>query len=82
VGSVVRGRDAKKYVITEDDYSYEPYGLALRRNDTAMRTAVNRALAGLYRGEGIAEIYKRWFAPFGPPGTLLQAMYYLNALPE
>jgi ABC-type amino acid transport substrate-binding protein len=82
VGSVVRGRDAARYVITEDDYSYEPYGLVLRRNDTEMRTAVNRALARLYRGEGIAVIYKRWFAPFGPPGTLLQAMYYLNALPE
>jgi ABC-type amino acid transport substrate-binding protein len=82
VGSVVQGRDAKKYVITEDDYSFEPYGLALRRNDTAYRVAVNRALAQLYRGPGMVEIYKRWFGPFGPPGTLLQAMYYLNALPD
>ena len=82
VGSVVRGRDAKKYAITEDDYSYEPYGLALRRNDTSFRVTVNRALARLYRGEGIVEIYKRWFGAFGPPGTLLQAMYYLNAIPE
>ncbi|HSD40597.1 MAG TPA: amino acid ABC transporter substrate-binding protein [Burkholderiales bacterium] len=82
VGSVVKGRDAKKYRITEDDYSYEPYGLAMRRNDTAFRTAVNRGLAQLYRGPGMPEIYKRWFGAFGPPGTLLQAMYYLNALPE
>jgi len=82
VGSVVKGRDAKKYAITEDDYSYEPYGLAMRRNDTAFRTAVNRGLAALYRGPGMPEIYGRWFGQFGPPGTLLQAMYYLNALPE
>jgi ABC-type amino acid transport substrate-binding protein len=82
VGSVVKGRDAKKYAITEDDYSYEPYGLAMRRNDTAFRTAVNRALARLYGGPGIAEIYGRWFGAFGPPGTLLKAMYYLNVLPE
>lgn len=82
VGSVVKGRDAKKYVITEDDYSYEPYGIAMRRNDTALRTAVNRGLATLYRGPGMPQIYGRWFGPFGPPGTLLQAMYYLNALPE
>lgn len=82
VGSVVQGRDAKKYVISEDDYSFEPYGLALRRNDTAYRVAVNRALAQLYRGPGMVEIYKRWFGPFGPPGTLLQAMYYLNTLPD
>jgi ABC-type amino acid transport substrate-binding protein len=82
VGSVVKGRDAKKYVITEDDYSYEPYGIAMRRDDTALRTAVNRGLATLYRGPGMPQIYGRWFGPFGPPGTLLQAMYYLTALPE
>jgi glutamate/aspartate transport system substrate-binding protein len=82
VGSVVRGRDAKKYAITEDDYSYEPYGLAMRRNDTSFRVAVNRALARLYGGPGMVEIYGRWFGAFGPPGTLLQAMYYLNILPE
>ncbi len=82
VGSVVQGRDAKKYVITEDDYSFELYGLALRRNDSAFRVAVNRGLAQLYRGPGMVEIYKRWFGPFGPPGTLLQAMYYLNTLPD
>jgi ABC-type amino acid transport substrate-binding protein len=82
VGSVVKGRDAKKYAITEDDYSYEPYGLAMRRNDTAFRTAVNRALSRLYGGPGIQQIYGRWFGPFGPPGTLLKAMYYLNVLPE
>jgi ABC-type amino acid transport substrate-binding protein len=82
VGSVVRGRDPKKYFITEDDYSFEPYGLALRRNDTAFRAAVNRGLARLYRSPGMVDIYKRWFGGFGPPGTLLQAMYFLNALPE
>lgn len=82
VGSVVQGRDAKKYVITEDDYSFEPYGLALRRNDTTFRVAVNRGLAQLYRGPGMVDIYKRWFGAFGPPGTLLQAMFYLNTLPD
>jgi ABC-type amino acid transport substrate-binding protein len=82
VGSVVKGRDPKKYAITEDDYSFEPYGLAMRRNDTAFRTAVNRGLARLYGGPGMPEIYARWFGAFGPPGTLLKAMYFLNALPE
>ena len=82
VGSVVTRRDAKKYSITEDDYSFEPYGLSLRRNDSPFRLAVNRGLARLYRSEGMVEIYKRWFGAFGPPGTLLQAMYYLHALPE
>jgi ABC-type amino acid transport substrate-binding protein len=82
VGSVVQGRDAKKYAITEDDYSFEPYGLGLRRNDTSFRVAVNTALARLYRSPGMVDIYKRWFGSFGPPGALLQAMYYLNSLPE
>jgi ABC-type amino acid transport substrate-binding protein len=54
----------------------------MRRNDTAFRTAVNRGLARLYGGPGMPEIYARWFGAFGPPGTLLKAMYFLNALPE
>jgi ABC-type amino acid transport substrate-binding protein len=82
IGAVVKDRDPKQYRMTDDDYSYEPYGIVMRRNDTAMRAAVNRALAQLYKGRGIVDIYAKWFGNFGAPGPLLQSMYYLNSLPE
>jgi ABC-type amino acid transport substrate-binding protein len=67
--------------LAQEDFSFEPYGLMMRR-DPAFRLVVNRALAQLYAGQGIVEIYDRWFGRLGRPGPLLTAMYYLNALAE
>lgn len=64
------------------DFSYEPYGLALRRDDPDFKLAVNRALANLYRTGDIDGIFQRWLGALGNPGTLLHAMFYLNTLPE
>jgi ABC-type amino acid transport substrate-binding protein len=64
------------------DFSFEPYGLVLPRNDPDFRLAVNRALANLYRNGDIDPIYQRWLGNLGKPGTLLHAMFYLNTLPE
>jgi polar amino acid transport system substrate-binding protein/glutamate/aspartate transport system substrate-binding protein len=64
------------------DFSYEPYGLAFRRDDPDFGLAVNRALANLYRTGDIDAIFQRWLGALGRPGTLLHAMFYLNALPE
>jgi glutamate/aspartate transport system substrate-binding protein len=63
-------------------FSYEPYAFMVRRNDAAFRLVVNRALAELYRSTSIVQIYDKWFGALGKPGTALQAMYQLNALPE
>ncbi len=82
LGAAARAQDPRKLALSEEDYSFEPYALMLRRNDADFRLAVNRALAQLYRSQGIVEIYDRWFGAFGKPGALLASMYYLNALPE
>jgi ABC-type amino acid transport substrate-binding protein len=82
IGLAVTSKDPTRFVLPDLTFSYEPYGLMLRRNDAAFRLAVNRALAGLYRSGGIGPIYDRWLGVFSKPGPLLQAMYVLNALPE
>jgi ABC-type amino acid transport substrate-binding protein len=82
LGAVAKAKDPKKLALSDEDFSFEPYALMLRRNDGDFRLAVNRALAQLYKGQGIVEIYDRWFGAFGKPGLLLASMYYLNALPE
>ncbi len=68
--------------LAEEQFSYEPYGLVLRRNDADFKQAVNRVLAQLYRTAAVIEIYDRWFGKLGKPTGLLVAMYALNGLPE
>ena len=80
-GLVVRANSATKFAMTGDDFSFEPYGLMLRR-DPGFRLAVNRALSQVYRSDAIGEIYGRWFGALGKPGPLLTAMFYLNAFGE
>jgi ABC-type amino acid transport substrate-binding protein len=75
IGIAVTSKDPSRF-------SYEPYGLMMRRNDAAFRLAVNRALAGLYRSGDFAPIYDRWFGAFGKPSDAIVAMYLLNGLPE
>jgi len=82
IGLAVTAKDPKIFGLANVIFSYEPYGLMMRRNDAAFRLAVNRALAELYRSGAIAPIYERWFGGFGKPSQAIQAMYLLNGLPE
>jgi ABC-type amino acid transport substrate-binding protein len=80
--AITAGGDLKRFAIAGTLFSYEPYGLMVRRNDAAFRLAVNRALAELYRTGRVVPIYDRWFGDFGPMSQAIQAMYRLNGLPE
>ena len=68
--------------IMNNDYSFEPYALVVRRDDPDFRLAVNRALVGMYKSGDIDAVYVKWLAPLGRPGPLLNAMFYLNSLPD
>jgi glutamate/aspartate transport system substrate-binding protein len=68
--------------LINQDFSFEPYALVIRRDDPDFRLAVNRALVGLYKSGEIDAVYVKWLAPLGQPGPLLNAMFYLNSLPD
>ena len=79
------GRTSKspeKLTLVTEFFSYEPYGLVLRRNDAAFRLSVNRALATLYRSADIAPLYEKWFGSMTTAGPIIGAMYLINGLPE
>ena len=82
IGIAITSKDPTRFALANVVFSFEPYGLMMRRNDAAFRLAVNRALAGLYRSGGFVPIYDRWFGGFGKPSEAIQAMYLLNGLPE
>lgn len=72
---------AKEFELSSAQFTYEPYGLMMRR-DPEFRLVVNRSLARLYRSGEIGPLFQRWFEPLGNPGELLKLMFLLNGLPE
>ena len=70
------------FKLLDEDFSVEPYALALPRGDADYRLAVNRVLARLYRTGEIGKIYDRWLGRIGPPSLLLSAAYFIQSLSE
>lgn len=69
-------------LLVADEYlSYEPYALALRRNDNRFRLLADRAIADLYRTGAIEGVFARSFAG-AAPSPMLKSMYIIQALPE
>lgn len=75
-------KDPAKLSLVEDFFSYEPYGLMMRRGDPAFRLSVNRSLAALYRSREVVPIFEKWFGSMSTAGQLIGAMYLINGLPE
>ena len=82
IGQVLKGKTQGAFKLLEEDYSIEPYALALPKGDHDYRLAVNRVLARLYRTGDIAKIYNSWLGRLGPPSVLLSAAYFIQSLPE
>jgi ABC-type amino acid transport substrate-binding protein len=53
------------WLVVGDFYSYEPYGMAMRKNDSDFRQAVNIGLMEAIESGKYFEIYDKWFGPKG-----------------
>jgi len=83
IGLVLSRPSEKKYFLSGELYSFEPFALAVRRNDADFRLVADRALATLYRSKQIRAIYKKWFGRFAAKvPNLLKAVYKIGATPE
>jgi ABC-type amino acid transport substrate-binding protein len=82
IEQVASSRDPSRFVMLNEMFSVDPYGFALPRGDADFRLAVNRALAGVYRGVALEQIFVRWFGPDMKPSEVLQAVYLINAYPD
>jgi ABC-type amino acid transport substrate-binding protein len=49
--------------IVGDFYSYEPYGMAMRKNESDFRNVVNAGLMEAIESGKYSEIYGKWFGP-------------------
>ena len=83
IGLALTSQNKGDFFISTELFSFEPFALAVRRNDADFRLVADRVLSHLYRSGQITQIYRKWFGGFSkkaPPA--LAALYRLNATPE
>ena len=69
---VSRSRSPGDYAISPSALSVEPYGIMLRKGDTAFKKVVDAAMIRLYKSPEINAIYEKWFLkPIPPKGINL-----------
>jgi polar amino acid transport system substrate-binding protein len=54
-----------EWAIVGEFFSYEPYGMAMRKNDSDFRQAVNVGLMEAIESGKYFELYEKWFGPKG-----------------
>ena len=67
---VAQSRNPKDYHISADATSVEPYGIMLRKDDTAFKKVVDAAMVNIYKSGEINKIYDKWFLKPVPPRGL------------
>ncbi len=83
IGQVLSRDSGKRYSLSEELFSFEPFALALARGDADFKLVADRALSQLNRSGQIGMIYDTWFGRFAQePPLVLKALYQLNATPE
>ncbi|MEK7837124.1 MAG: transporter substrate-binding domain-containing protein, partial [candidate division NC10 bacterium] len=64
-GLKVKAQNPADWEIVGDFYSYEPYGMAMRKGDADFRAAVNNGLMEGIESGKFFELYDKWFGPRG-----------------
>jgi glutamate/aspartate transport system substrate-binding protein len=67
---VAQSRNPKDYEISKQALSVEPYGIMLRKDDTAFKKVVDAAMVNTYKSGAINKIYDKWFLKPVPPKNI------------
>jgi len=62
-----QSRNPKDYEISPIALSVEPYGIMVRKDDTAFKKVVDNAMINIYKSGEINKIYDKWFLKPVPP---------------
>jgi ABC-type amino acid transport substrate-binding protein len=66
--------------VSERQFTFEPYALALTRGDNDFRLLVDTTLSSLYRSGAIDQIFGTAFGPKAKQSDILRALYVINGL--
>lgn len=83
IGLALTEESPEDFAILPDLFSYEPFALAVRRNDADFRLVADRVISDLYRTRDILKIHDTWLGRFsGRRSSAFEALVQLNAIPE
>jgi polar amino acid transport system substrate-binding protein/glutamate/aspartate transport system substrate-binding protein len=80
VGLLKKSAAPDKLAISQGQFTYEPYGLAMRKGEDRLHLAVDRALAQLFASGAAAELVQRNFGR--PASPDLQMIYTIQSFPD
>jgi ABC-type amino acid transport substrate-binding protein len=85
-GLKAKAANPAQWEIVGDFFSYEPYGMALRKNDADFRNVVNGGLMDGIESGKYFEIYDKWFGPKGelpyPMSPQVRSFMLLQVVPK
>jgi ABC-type amino acid transport substrate-binding protein len=64
-GLIAKAPTPGDWVMAGDFYSYEPYGMAMRKNEADFRSLVNNGLMAAIESGKYFELYEKWFGAKG-----------------
>jgi len=67
-GLMAQHRAQRQFKVVGEFLSYDPYGIAFRRNEPDLRASVERAIRNLVIARDIGPIYAKWFEARLPNG--------------
>jgi len=83
IGQALTAANPENFSILPNLFTYEPFALAVRRNDADFRLVADRVISQLFRTKEIVPIYNKWFSKFSSNmPTAFQALIQINAIPE
>ena len=83
IGLALNAANPENYSILPNLFSYEPFALAVRRNDADFRLVADRVISHLYRTKQILPIYDKWFGKFSNKmPSAFEAIIQINSTPE
>ena len=85
-GLKMKAPNPAQWEIVGDFFSYEPYGMAMRRNESDFRNVVNNGLMDGIESGKFFEIYDKWFGEKGelpyPMSAQVRSFMLLQVVPK
>jgi len=83
IGLALSSANPNNFSILPNVFTYEPFALAVRRNDADFRLVADSIISRLYRTKEIMPIYDNWFGKFSPTmPSVFKALIQINAISE
>ncbi len=83
IGQALTASNPENFTILPNLFTYEPFALAVRKNDSDFRLVADRVISRLFRTKDILPIYNKWFSKFSDTmPSAYRALIQINAIPE